>query len=257
MNRNSFIGNLLLLVVMEQLKAILSEIGLSSYKIETYISLLKIKSGTVQQIAKSSTVPSCKIYESLKWLHENGYISMISQKPLAYRANNPKSVINSEIEKNKEKLDKLKNELETVDINLPVAEKDIVQITSTREAYFKKMKEFAGNVKKSIVYTARHWKVDAELIRLLQEKIKQGVQIRGIGPVSSKEEKNISWLKEIGVKIKKAELEETHFAVYDNSFVVISLRKEPEKSDYNSIFIKSETLAEILTNHFNSIWKKV
>ncbi len=257
MDRNSFIGNLLLVVVMEQLKSILSEIGLSSYKIETYISLLKIKSGTIQQIAKSSKVPSCKIYENLKWLHENGYISMISQKPLAYIANNPKSIINSEIEKKKEKLDKLGKEIKSIKFDVSAVERDIMQITSTREAYFKKMKESAGNAKKSIIYTAKHWKVDAELIRLLKEKIKQGIKIRGIGPASSSEEKNISWLKEIGVKIKKAELKETHFAVYDNSFVVISLRKEPEKSDYNSIFIKSETLAEILTNHFDSMWKKI
>jgi len=244
---------------MEQLKSILSEIGLSSYKIKTYISLLKLKSslGTIQQIAKNSSVPACKLYENLKWLHENGYITLISEKPLSYRANNPKFIINSEIEKKKEKLDKLGKEVKSIKFDISAVEKDIMQITSTREAYFKKMKESAGNAKKSIIYTAKHWKVDAELIRLLQEKIKQGVKIRGIGPANSSEEKNIGWLKEIGVKIKKAELKETHFAVYDNSFVVISLRKEPEKSDYNSIFIKSETLAEIFTNHFDSIWKKI
>ncbi len=242
---------------MEELRKILVEIGLSSYKIETYISLLKLKSssGTIQQIAKNSSVPACKLYENLKWLHENGYITLISEKPLSYRANDPKSIVNSEIEKRKEGLDKIKKELENIKLELPSAEKDIVQITSTREAYFKKMKESVRTAKKSIIYTAKHWKVDAELIRLLSEKIKQGVKIKAVGPISPSEKKNVEWLKEIGVKIKKAELKETHFAVYDESLVILSLRKEPEKADYNSIFIKSETLAELLTNHFDNLWK--
>lgn len=242
---------------MEELRNILNEIGLSSYKIETYISLLKIKSGTIQQIAKSSKVPSCKIYENLKWLHENGYVSMISQKPLAYRANNPKSVINFEIEKNKEKLDKLKSELETVDINLPVAEKDIIQITTTRDGYFKKVKESVAGSKKSILYTAQHWRTDSELVRLLGQKIKEGIIVKALGPLNKENKSSIKWLKDAGVKIKNFSPKEAHFAIYDDSLVIISLRKEPKQSDYSAIWLKSETIAEILTNHFNNIWKNV
>ncbi len=122
MDRNSFIGNLL--VVMEQLKSILSEMGMSSYKIKTYLSLLKLKSssGTIQQIAKNSSVPACKLYENLKWLHENGYINLISEKPLSYHANNPKSIINSEIEKKKEKLDKLGKEVKGIKFDISVVD---------------------------------------------------------------------------------------------------------------------------------------
>jgi sugar-specific transcriptional regulator TrmB len=245
---------------MEELRKILEEMGLSSYKVETYLSLLKLKSssGTIQQIAKNSQVPSCKLYENLRWLYENGYITLVSEKPLSYRANDPKSILNSEIEKRSEKLDELGKEVKSIKFNFPVVEKDIVQITSTKEAYFKKIKELVRNSKKSIYYTAKHWNVDAELIRLLHEKIKHEVKVRAIGPRPSKprENKNISWLKEIGVKIKYADIKETHFAIYDNSFVLISLRKESEKNDYHAIWIKSGILAELLSNHFEELWKK-
>jgi sugar-specific transcriptional regulator TrmB len=242
---------------MEELRKILGEIGMSSYKIETYLALLKLKtgSGTIQQIAKNCSVPACKLYENLKWLHENGYITLISEKPLSYRANDPKSIINSEIEKRKDKLDEVKKETENIKLELPEAEKNIVQITSTREAYFRKVKESLRNVKKSIIYTAKHWKVDADLIRLLQERIKQGVKIRALGPISAGEKKNVEWLKEIGVKIKETELKDTRFSVYDDSLVIISLRKEPEKSDYPAIWIKSDTLAELVKNYFEELWK--
>lgn len=242
---------------MEELKSILRKIGMSNYKIETYVALLKIKSGTVQQIAKNSRVPSCKIYENLKWLHENGYITMISQKPLSYRANNPKSIINSEIEQDMEKLKKLKGELEIINLNLPTAEKNIIQITATRDGYYKKVKESVAGVKKSIFYTAKNWRIDSELIRLLGQKIKQGVIIRALGPVDKENKSKIKWLRDAGVKIKNFSPKEAHYAIYDNSLVIISLRKEPKQSDYSAIWIKSETIAEILTNHFNSIWKNV
>lgn len=242
---------------MEEIRKILNEIGLSSYKSETYIALLILKSnkGTIQQIAKNSKVPSCKLYENLKWLHENGYITLVSEKPLSYRANDPKSIIAGEIEKRREKLDEIKKEVNNIKFNLPSSEKDIVQVTSTREAYFKKIKESVRNAKKTIYYTARHWKVDAELIRLLAEKIKQGVKIRALGPITQKEEKNVKWLKEIGIKIKKVDLAETHFSVYDNELVILSLRKEPENADYSAVWIESKTIGNLLTNYFESLWK--
>ena len=86
---------------MEDLKKILAELGFSTYKAETYISLLKIRTGTIQQIAKISKVPSCKLYENLKWLYENGYISLILQKPLTYKANDPNILLKSEINNRK------------------------------------------------------------------------------------------------------------------------------------------------------------
>jgi len=239
---------------MEELRNILIELGLTSYKIETFFSLLKIKSGTIQQIAKNCNVPACKLYENLKWLHENGYITLVSQKPLSYRANNPKSIISDEIEKRKGNLRKLNDQLQHIKLNLPVAEKEIIQVTVTRDAYFKKIKESVRGVKKSILYTAKNWRVDAELIRLLEEKIKKGVIVKALGPLKENKEA-IRWLKEIGVKVKNYNLEDTHFSVYDNSLVILSLRKDPKKSDYSAIWLKSETLAEVLTNYFNSIWK--
>lgn len=241
---------------MEEIRKILSEISLSKYKIETYLSLLKITTGTIQQIAKNSSVPACKLYESLRWLHEQGYITLVSQKPLSYRANNPKTVIQNEIEENKERLEQLEHKLEQINFSLPVAEKDIVQITTTRDAYFKKIKESVRESKKSIFYIAQHWRVDAELIRLLEQKIKEGVTIKALGPIIKRDKQKISWLNDIGIKIKNIRPKETHFAIYDNSLVIISLRKQSKKSDYSAIWLKSETLARILTDYFNNLWKE-
>ena len=190
---------------MEELKTILRDIGLSDYKIEVYITLLKIKQGTVQQIAKHCKVPACKIYEILKWLHENGYVTQTSQKPLSYRANNPKSVVKAEIEEQKEKLESLKKSLDKMNLNLPAVEKDIIQITTTRESYFKKVKESVREAQESILYTAKHWRIDAELVRLLEQKIRKGVIVRAFGPIP-RNNQSVEWLKKAGVKFKNFNL---------------------------------------------------
>lgn len=240
---------------MDEIRRILSEIGLSSYKSEVYLTLLGIRHGTVQQIAKHCKVPACKIYENLKWLHESGYIAQISQKPLSYRANDPKSVIGSELEKEKERLENLKKDLEKIKLNFPAVEKDIIQITTTREGYFKKVKESVKEARDSILYTSEHWRVDAELVRLLEQKVKEGVIVRALGPVP-KDSQSIKWLKEAGIEIKNLDLKETHFSVYDESLVIISLRKEPKKSDYSAVWFRSGTLGRILADHFDNLWRR-
>ncbi len=241
---------------MDELRKILADIGLSSYKAETYLALIQIRSGTIQQIAKHCKVPACKIYENVKWLHENGYITQISQKPLSYRANDPKNIIKGELERKKEEIEKIKNDLEKIEMKVPAAEKEIIQITTTREAYFKKIKDSVREAKKSILYTAKHWRVDAELIKLLGEKVKEGVVVHALGPIEKNNEA-IKWLKKVGVEIKNYDLKETHFSVYDNSLIIISLRKESKKSDYSAVWFKSETLGRILADYFNNLWKKL
>ncbi len=240
---------------MDELRELLSKIGLSNYKIEVYITLLRMRYGKVQQIAKHCKVPACKIYENLKWLQENGYITQISQKPLSYRANNPKSIISSEIEEETERLENLKRDMEKLKLNFPAIEKDIIQITTTREGYFKKVKESVKEANSSILYTAKHWRVDVELVRLLEQKVKEGVVVRALGPIP-KDRRPIKLLKEAGIEIKNFDLKETHFSVYDQSLVIISLRKEPRKGDYSAVWFRSETLGKILADHFSNLWKK-
>lgn len=240
-----------------ELENVLRDLGFSKYKIEAYLALVRLRKGSVGDIAKNSGVPTSKLYEVLKWLHERGFITQISQKPLVFRANDPKSILKDEVQRKKDRLERIEKELDKIDLTFPVAEKDIVQITTTRDAYFKKIKESVINAKYSIDYIAKHWRLDAELIRLLNKKLNEGVGIRSLGPINRDTKSKVEWLKDAGVKIKKFEPKETHFAIYDKSMVVISLRLGDKRSDYSAIWIKSEVLAKILSDYFNTLWGNV
>lgn len=231
---------------------ILRELGMGSYKIETYLALLKIGSGTIQQIAKNSSVPACKLYENLKWLYEHGYLSLTLEKPLTYQANDPKIILLGEISRRKEGMERLEKELQKLKLDFPRQEKDVVQVTNSREAFFKKMKESVVNSRSSISYLAKSWAVDAELWRLLKDKNKEEVRIRALGPLG-KNISSVKWLAQTGIKMKNYLPGTTRFSVFDKENVIIRLRKD--EANYYSIWIKSEVLAEILENYFDLLWK--
>ena len=235
---------------MEKIKEILTKLGMSSYKIETYLSLLKIHSGTIQEIAKVSKVPSCKLYENLKWLNEKGFISQVIEKPLTYKANNPKIILKSEIHKKRDFLTDMEVELKKLNLPFLESDKDLVEVSKSKEAFINKLKESISNLQISISYLTKNWELDAELLRLLIKKQKQGVKIRALGPLDKKKTKLI---KETKIKIRDYSPATTRFSVFDKKIVAIRLRKQED--NYYSIWIKSELLAEILENYFNMLWK--
>lgn len=238
---------------IEKVKEILQALGFSHYKAETYLSLLKIGSGTIQQISKNSSVPACKLYENLKWLHEQGYLSLTLQKPLTYKINNPQVILQEELNKRKSQLDNIETALHKLSFALPPPEADLVQLTNSREAFFRKIKESVANSKSSISYLVKGWTLDAELWRLLRNKKKEGVKIRALGPLNPKTRPKTRWLNQAGIAIRNYLPQTTRFSVFDKKVIVIRLRKD--EANYYSIWIKSEVLAEILENYFELLWK--
>lgn len=240
---------------IEKIKEILHALGFSNYKTETYLSLLKIGSGTIQQISKNTSVPSCKLYENLKWLHEQGYISLTLQKPLTYIINNPQILLQGELNKRKNKLDCFEAQLQKLSFDFPLPEADLIEITNSHEAFFRKIKESVASSKISISYLVKSWIIDNELWRLLKNKKKEGVKIRALGPLNKKTIHKTKWLNKAGIAIRNYIPKTTRFSVFDKKVIVIRLRKD--EANYYSIWIKSEVLAEILENYFDLLWKNV
>ena len=90
---------------------------------------------------------------------------------------------------------------------------------------------------------------------MLKKRSDEGAEIRALGPVNRDTRSKVKWLEKATVKVKNFEPKETHFAVYDKSMVIISLRSGSIKSDYSAIWIKSEVLAKILGDYFNVLWE--
>src|SRR3989304_473081 len=67
----------------------LEKIGLTSYEIRTYSSLLKAGELTASELSQKSGVPYSKIYEVLGSLEEKGWIGSDDSRPTKYFAKSP------------------------------------------------------------------------------------------------------------------------------------------------------------------------
>lgn len=238
---------------MEKLSKILDDLNISGYKKEAYLALLKIRQGTIQQIAKNSNVPSPKLYETLRWLHQNGFITLIVEKPLKYAASDPKFVLEDEINKNKAHLDDIKDRLGLIGNDFFEPDQNSIEIVNSKNGLRKKIKEYLDKSKYSVSYIVNTWSQDSEIFRTSKKKSLQGVNIRALGPIN-KDNKNIVRLsKDSGIKIKEFHPKTTRFSIFDKQVVIIKLRKKED--DNMSIIIKSDVLGEILENYFDSLWR--
>jgi len=250
------------------LKELLESTGMGSYKAEAYLGLLKIGQGSIQQIARNCKVPSCKLYECMKWLHGNGYVTLISDSPLRYRANDPKEAVLGDVSEEMQRLEKIREQAKIVDLDIQPLEKGVIQLTTTRKGYFEKTKECAWRAEKYLHYMLKSWKYDAELLSLFREKVKNGVELRALGPVNKKTRRVVNMMRKIGVQVRHYEPKGIRFNVFDDKIVIISLRREEEEqtikrgksakeaAEYPAAYIESDVLAEILESRFQELWKQ-
>jgi sugar-specific transcriptional regulator TrmB len=72
------------MIINENTRATLHEMGLNTYEIDTYITLLEGGKMTAMEISKKAQVPYSKIYEVLNILKEKGWIKSGENRPTKY-----------------------------------------------------------------------------------------------------------------------------------------------------------------------------
>ena len=235
------------------MEKILDQLGFSKYKKQAYISLIKLEKAPPLKIAKNANIPSSKIYEILNSLHKDGYISLTCQKPLEYRANNPKSILKSDVNSKINKLKEIEEEINHITTILPITETANIQIISSRNAFFKKVKETITKSNNSIIAIVKNWKIDYELNKLTREFTKRGGEIRFLGPINKENRTKIKEWEKTGIKIKNLNPNTTRFTVWDQKTIAIGFKDE-DKKDYTSLWIEDPYLGKILTEYFNTLW---
>ncbi len=75
--------------ISDKTKKALEKIGLTSYEIKTFSSLLKSGEQTASDLSQKSGVPYSKIYEVLGSLEEKGWIGSDESRPTKYFAKSP------------------------------------------------------------------------------------------------------------------------------------------------------------------------
>ena len=75
--------------ISDKTRKALEKIGLTSYEIRTFSSLLKAEGLTASDLSQKSGVPYSKIYEVLGTLEDKGWIGSDDSRPTKYFAKSP------------------------------------------------------------------------------------------------------------------------------------------------------------------------
>lgn len=77
----------------EDLRAVLSDAGLSPYQVSAYLTVLERGSAAATDVAAASDVPDARIYDVLRALDREGYVETYEQGTLQVRAHDPGAVL--------------------------------------------------------------------------------------------------------------------------------------------------------------------
>lgn len=77
----------------DELHAVLEEAGLSPYQADAYTALLELGSASASEIATTSGVPQPRIYDVLRGLEDDGYVTIYDRDRLYAQANHPSEAL--------------------------------------------------------------------------------------------------------------------------------------------------------------------
>jgi len=242
----------------------LEQLGLTSGESRVYLALLKLKNSTVGPIVKESKVTNSRVYDVLERLIEKGLVSFsIKEKTKYFQALPPKRLKDllekkeKEIEENKELLDSLMPQLETLsDKN----KEEGVQIFKGKKGVLTAYEILLDSLEKGeeVKYFFSNKKGDKKALEDFYITYPQfGSKIK-----NSYRDKKIIWKglgsKEgsIDPKIKFMQVRTTKLPVPGNydltqeSVLMISWGEKPL-----AILIKSQEIAKYLLDYFDAIWE--
>lgn len=107
--------------ISDKTRKSLDKIGLTSYEIRTFTSLLKGGELTASDLSQKSGVPYSKIYEVLGTLEEKGWVSSDDSRPTKYFAKSPSTAL--ETTKQKQELEFKNNQNIILNELIPLYEK--------------------------------------------------------------------------------------------------------------------------------------
>ena len=143
------------LLVGEDARRVLHELGLNAYEIDAYFALLGAGQMTAKEVSQTAKIPYSKIYDGLNSLKMKGWVKSIESRPTKYYSLSPLESIRAE------KLrfeDKAKNWEHVVAVELQplyekgeVAEHSEILVLHSQQVVLSKLEEVFRRANKEIV----------------------------------------------------------------------------------------------------------
>ena len=225
--------------ISDKTKKSLEKIGLTSYEIRSYTTLIKDGESNASEISQNSGVPYSKIYEILGTLEEKGWIGSDDSRPTKYIAKSPTTAL----ETTKQNLDtefsanqnKILSELVPLYEKSGTSEKPDIWFISGVMNIVSKIMEMVENCREEVMIAVPQ--AGEEIVKQALPKLRQlhdkGIEITILTSDSLDKESLTSISRVAKVKVKKGLF--GGGIISDKRYVVILLGPEISSSSSSEI----------------------
>ncbi len=255
----------------EILQILIDDVGLTPYEARAYVAILHNGPLSPTGVNQKSGIPRPRTYDALNSLVGKGLLVEQPGKPSKYLAVDPQiglmklmegfeKEISRQLEKQRDAVKSLVSVLSESYANVgdKKLDDDIVWVTRKDSALVAKYSEAIRNLKDELIMvTALETPPDKEILRAVKDALKRKITSRVIRPITSgwslKDIKQYLELITLGDDIRQLDYDGLSFAIFDRKEIVLWLPPHPSRA---TIWIRLPLLAEVLLDHFDSLWEK-
>jgi len=238
-----------------------STLGFNEYERKVFLTLIRTGEGKASDISKLSGVPQNRVYDVLNGFYKKQILTIFPTTPKKYKLVDVKSILQRHVEIKETELKQLNNALKTIKVpEESPHEAEKIWVLKGDDAWTTIGLEMSRRAKKEdLVVLGPYFKFSWKWVKLSQEKAKEKVKTRMIVNLTEENRTQVqNMLKHYkNTEIRHYPLHETRFAVIDNKEVRLGIiSKDIPRDQRVCIHIKNEELAKMLTDYFETLWKK-
>lgn len=273
---------------MEKIVNLLREFGLTEYEIRAFVTLLKIKTATAEQISGAGRIPLPRVYDTLTELKKKGFVLESKTRPKKFKPTSPERALNNLIkikrvnfeeqikilENNIKKVNESLSEIEPIETPKEIEIFTTIWSTENRRNVIKSLNEQLDSAKKNVICFAGDFSWFPESIESMKNALKRNVEVKVLaGKLNDSKEflKNFNKAKKLGLKIKSGYDGILRGYVIDNEIISLAIKGSEKgvnvaedglpKSDkhrrYELLTMSNPMLANALKENFKFWWDKI
>lgn len=242
----------------------LQKIGLTYYGAKSYAALVTMGPSAAEAIAKGADVPRSKIYEVLKRLEEEGWVTSEHGRPITYKPRYPKEVIEEQKLMLTTDADYASSELSSVYDRHVDKEAPRVWILRGMDNIIPKIEDMMSRAKNDIALLGALYSDDEikQVKKYMTYARKRGVSVRVITrPLITLKQGKIDLVESLSPVVPDMKLLNTpfiKFVIVDGREILIIFSKVvddiPDLANIVAIWTPNREVSSFMQSNFNTMW---
>ena len=240
---------------MNSLLPLLRKFGLTKNEAKIYLFLLTLKEARASEIAKETSIPRNKIYEIVEGLSKKGFVEILPEKVLRYRALPFESAFDFYIKRYQRRIKSLQESKEQISEYLKKAlvskkgeEQGYFAVIRSKSIIYKKIEEMLSKASKNCTMM-----INSSDIRRLSYSVKDAskkMKIRVLSPINA-DNKNLAkkWLSFSELRHYEAE-NNVKIVIIDDSEILVFQTNVPM-----ALYSNDPQFVAMLISFVSSIWE--